>query len=127
MSNGFFARPVRYRLIACIGVVAGLISPAAAAQSAHPRATERIDRDLVRDTVESLATVVRREYMDAETAGRVDASLRKWLAEDRYAGAVAPEDLASMLTRDLFELTRDQHLSVAVLLDRVPGPAPATR
>ncbi len=93
MSNGFFARPVRYRLIACIGVVAGLISPAAAAQSAHPRATERIDRDLVRDTVESLATVVRREYMDAETAGRVDASLRKWLAEDRYAGAVAPDGI----------------------------------
>src|SRR5260370_38036963 len=124
MSNGFFARPVRYRLIACIGVVAALISPAAAAQSAHPRATERIDRDLVRDTVESLATVVRREYMDAETAGRVDASLRKWLAEDLDAGAVAPEGLASLLTRDLLGLTRDKHLSDVPVPGRVRGAAP---
>jgi peptidase S41-like protein len=99
------------------------MSPTASAQGSRRDAPE-IDRDLVRDTVESLAAVVRREYMDAETAGRVDASLRKRLASDRYAGARSREDLAAMLTRDLFELTRDKHLSVAVLPDRTSGPAP---
>jgi C-terminal processing protease CtpA/Prc len=66
---------------------------------------------------------VHREYVDADAAARVDTSLRQWLAEGRYAGAETPEALAVMLTRDLFELTRDKHLSVAVVPERASIPA----
>jgi hypothetical protein len=118
-------RLVNRRLIACIGFAVALV-PTAAPQSSGARIAGQIDRDLIRDTVQSLAAVVRREYMDAETAGRVERSLRQGLAADRYARAGSPEDLAAILTRDLFELTRDKHLSVAVVPDRAPGPASGT-
>jgi C-terminal processing protease CtpA/Prc len=63
--------------------------------------------------------------MDEGTARRVERRLRQWLADDRYAGAASPETLAATLTRDLFDLTGDKHLSVAVVRDH--GPAPAAR
>jgi hypothetical protein len=81
-----------------------------------------LDRELVQETVTSLSQVVQREYVDAEAAARADASLRQWLAEDRYAAAQTPDALAGMLTRDLFELTRDKHLSVAVVPERASMP-----
>src|SRR6266849_1091659 len=65
----------------------------------------QLDREFVRETVNSLALFVHREYVDAEAAARVDTLLRQWLASGRYAYAQTPEALAGMLTRDLLTLT----------------------
>jgi hypothetical protein len=69
----------------------------------------------VRDTVDSVATVVGREYFDIDVAARVSAMLRQRETAGVYDTARTPEALASMLTRDLFEFTHDKHLAVMVV------------
>ncbi len=121
------AELTRRRTIACIGLVVALISTVAPAQTLAPRVTGKLDEDLVRETVESLAAVISREYIDAELGSRIDMSLRQRLAENRYAAVGSLDALASFLTRDLFELSRDKHLSVAVVPDlRRLAPVPET-
>ena len=88
----------------------------------RPLAHSAIGAEFVRATVESLAKIIHREYVDAELAARVDTSLRRWLSDARYADSQTLDALAAMLTRDLFVLTHDQHLAVAV----VPKPVSAT-
>lgn len=75
------------------------------------QSTSRIDRAVVRETVESVASVVIREYFDVSVGARVGASLRQWLYEGRYANAETLESLAAMLTRDLLAATQDKHLA----------------
>jgi hypothetical protein len=87
-------------------------------------AATRIDRQVIRETVESVAAVVNREYFDAGVGARVEASLRQWLSQGRYADADTLESLAGMLTRDLLATTRDKHLAVTVVPDASPGRAP---
>jgi hypothetical protein len=108
------------RLIACAALALVLTSVAGAQ-------TGQLDGELVRETVEALANVVGREYMDAETAGRVEGSLRQRLAKNRYRNVASAEALAAMLTHDLFELTRDKHLSVSVATDAGSSPAEGRR
>jgi C-terminal processing protease CtpA/Prc len=78
-----------------------------------------VDRELIGSTVESLAVVVQREYFDPEVGARASESLQKALAEGRYAHALTLQSLADMLTRDLFESTKDKHLAVAVVEDAI--------
>jgi C-terminal processing protease CtpA/Prc len=80
----------------------------------------QVDRELIRTTVENLATIVQREYFDPDVAANVSTSLRGWLAEGRYAGTPTLQSLADMLTRDLFAMTSDQHLAVAVVQEKGP-------
>ena len=80
----------------------------------QPPANE-IDPEIARKTVENLASVVQREYFDPNVASFVDVSLRERLAKGRYDTAPTLESLANMLTRDLFDLTQDKHLNVAVV------------
>lgn len=74
-----------------------------------------IDRELVRKTVENLAMIVKREYFDPDVAERVDMSLRDRLVQGRYDSASSLESLGKTLTRDLFDMTNDKHLNVAVV------------
>lgn len=83
------------------------IGAATAAQS-------RLDPPLIRSTVESVARVIHDEYFDVPAAARVETALEAALADRRYATAPTPEALAAALTRDLYGVTRDKHLSVAV-------------
>ena len=78
---------------------------------AQPPAAQ-LDAALIRTTVNSLAAVVHREYVDPEIAALVDGSLRQALAEGKYADLHSAEALAAALTADLFTLTRDKHLAV---------------
>jgi hypothetical protein len=82
-----------------------------------------LDRDLIKGTVESLAEVVRREYMDPGVAARVDALLRQKLADETYLDAATPEALAASLTKDLLAATHDKHLAVKVVPDVSAGTA----
>src|SRR5215210_4804687 len=80
----------------------------------QPPANE-IDPEIARKIVENLASIVQREYFDANVASIVDVSLRERLVQGRYDTAPTLESLANMLTRDLFDLTQDKHLNVAVV------------
>jgi hypothetical protein len=96
-----------------------LVSSLGAAPAPDLRARDLIDPEFIRETADSLAVVVDREYFDPEVAARVAASLRRWSQEGRYARLQTPQALAEALTRDLFATTHDRHLAVAV----VPGVA----
>jgi C-terminal processing protease CtpA/Prc len=86
----------------------------------------RLESEFIRTTVDTLATVIRREYMDPDVAVRVDTYLRRRVADGVYVDAATPEALARALTADLFAETKDKHLAVNVIRD-VPPDAPAAR
>jgi C-terminal processing protease CtpA/Prc len=91
---------------------------------AHGRQRDSaLDAAEVRAAVRSVAAAVDREYFDAAAAARVAASLNRWIEDGRYDRVTRLESLAPMLTRDLFDLTGDKHLAVAVLEDRPSAPA----
>ena len=104
----------RRRFAASLGLALAFGVPQLPAQTPRQPARGEISAEFVHATVDSLASVVRDEYVDAEVATRVEGSLRKWLAEGRYADVRTPEDLSRSLTRDLVALTSDKHLAVVV-------------
>lgn len=85
----------------------------AAALAQAPAAA--LDPALVRSTVTSLADVINREYFDLPVAAKLDTALKAALASGRYAAATSAGDLARALTRDIYAVSRDKHLSVAVI------------
>jgi hypothetical protein len=85
----------------------------------------QFDRGLLEATITSLADTVEREYMDAGIAEAVAASLRQRLADGRYTDVPSATALATALTSDLYELTRDKHLGV-VVRPEVPASNPPT-
>jgi C-terminal processing protease CtpA/Prc len=104
-----FATKILFSVIFLIAL--GLLPAEVAGQAP----ASEVDRELVQNTVDNLATIVQREYFDADVATRVDTSLRQRLIEGRYDRAPTHESLAKLLTNDLFELTHDKHLSVGVV------------
>jgi hypothetical protein len=94
---------------ASLGVASALalVSFVGATLASDPQTRDHIDPQFIRETVDSVAAVVDREYVDPEVAARVSASLRRWSEEGRYAGLQAPQTLAEALTRDLFATTHD--------------------
>ncbi len=81
------------------------------------------DAELIRTTVDSVATVIRREYMDPDVAARVEMFLRRRSSDGAYANVATPEALARTLTADLFAETKDKHLAVNVIPDTPHGSA----
>ncbi len=73
-----------------------------------------VESDLVRETVESLAKLVGEEYFEPETAKQVGQRLKEQLVKGRYDDVPTLQALARRLTRDMFEVAKDNHLSVSV-------------
>ena len=82
-----------------------------------------VDAELIRTTVDSVAAIVRREYMDPDVAVRVEVFLRRRVADGVYANVATAEALAKALTADLFAETKDKHLAVNVIADTPAGSA----
>lgn len=80
-----------------------------------------LDSQLVKSSVEQVGETINREYFDTDLAAQMNLSLRQWLAEGRYASVATPEALAAKLTDDLYSLSHDKHLSVAVAPSIVEG------
>src|SRR5688572_4274863 len=80
------------------------------AQSAVP-----IDPGFAAITIPQLTVVVNREYIDPDAAKRVEMELRRSLMMGVYAAAKTAEELASLLNRDMYRVTQDKHLGVAVI------------
>jgi hypothetical protein len=87
------------------------------ASSATSQSTAGLDAKVIRSTIESTAAVIEREYVDAEVADHIAASLREWNVEGRYDAARTPLALATFLTSDLMATSHDKHLFVVALSD----------
>src|SRR5215831_8512866 len=74
-----------------------------------------LDAAFISKTVDSLTAVVNREYFDPDVAKEVETALRKPSAIATYITARDADELAMMLTRDMYQVTGDKHLSVDVV------------
>jgi hypothetical protein len=110
------------KLLLGAALVLGLFCSSLQGQAPQP-SSAALNRDDIGQIVQSVAEVIRREYFDAELALRLDVFLRQRLADGRYTGSNSSEDLALLLTSDLYSLTRDKHLSVAVTSPTADGPS----
>ena len=99
-----------WRMVAPALLAASLDTSSSARQDA--RAQAQLDAAVVAATVESLGAIVKREYIDPDSAVKAEARLRQLLADGRFAAATTADALAKMLTRELFEVTHDKHLVV---------------
>lgn len=85
------------------------------------------DPALIARTVTGIVEVVGREYFDIPRTGAVRFALTSAMAEGRYAKAATPQELAELLTRDLYAATRDKHLAVQVARPAGPGASSPAR
>jgi hypothetical protein len=70
--------------------------------------------------VESLTREFKENYVFPETAQKMEAALKKNLADGRYKDIDDPEILASRLKADLIEVSHDKHINV-FYLEKDPG------
>src|SRR5882672_11576137 len=101
---------LRFRVIAIALILAGRHL---CGQSAPDSPPLHIDKPFVQMTVESMTALIRQEYVDTDVALRVNAYLRKRMADGHYHQTTTDE-LAKALTQDLFISSHDKHLFVAV-------------
>ena len=101
--------------------------PTLLGQSVAPGAPEvDFGSEAVHDSVAEIAAIVGREYMDPVVGKQVADSLRRRLKDGQYTSQT-PAALAARLTNDLQLESKDKHLVVAVVRDRVPAPGASTR
>jgi C-terminal processing protease CtpA/Prc len=75
---------------------------------------DQLNPGFSRQTVESVADLVRANYFDSALAHQIANSLQRQLASGEYDDLDTLKSLTDRLTRELFEITRDKHLAVAV-------------
>jgi C-terminal processing protease CtpA/Prc len=112
----------RVRLGFVIGIAVLLTGRFLPCQSLPESRLVHIDKPFVQSTFDSLTEVIRREYVDADVASRVETYLRKRLAEGRYQLPTG-DALAQVLTQDLFDASHDKHLFVTVSTDAANATA----
>ena len=93
-------------------------SPQEAVERSQPQSTDSLR---VPEALESLAAVVEREYFDPDMAARIARAVRARISQDRYRDVSTLDALARTLTQDLYELSRDKHLSVRVVEQALPA------
>jgi C-terminal processing protease CtpA/Prc len=108
-------------ILATISTV--LLIVAVSAQSPSPP----LEPAAIETAVRSVATVFANEYFDIPLSQTVAAEINMRAAAGRYSAAGTSEALARQLTADLFELTNDKHVMVAVARPRTAGGSGAAR
>ena len=76
----------------------------------------------LRSSVREIAAIVEREYFDPQLAEAAASTIRSKLSDGAYAGE-SLRALADAVSRDLFVVTRDKHLVVAVVPQARQSPA----
>lgn len=106
---------------------AGLLFALMAASALPALAQDRgapLDDTAERRVIGEVAGLMRRNYVDPDTGAQAADRLAAQFAAGAYAGLRSPKALAVRLTRDLRDITRDQHVEViATAEDSVPAPA----
>jgi hypothetical protein len=91
-----------------------------AAPAGH-RLQPTLDEAVVATSLRDIATIVEREYFDPEVARVAADTIRSRLRDGAYAG-LSLRALAAAVSRDLFEVTRDRHMGVAVISEAQQQP-----
>jgi C-terminal processing protease CtpA/Prc len=86
-----------------------LVSPASAQRPPDIKLNESANRQVV----EGVTRAVKKYYVSAEVAGRVEARLRERLQNGEYDKITSAFDLMDALDSHLQEVSRDKHLAVA--------------
>jgi len=105
-------------------LLAALLSAGAAAGRVPEAHGAGLDAATIGTVVESLANSVAADYFDAAMGAKAASELRAGLAQGRYAQAPDLEALATLVTRDLYAVAKDRHLSMVVAQPPSPAPAP---
>lgn len=87
--------------------ISGPVDPAEASEPAKP-----IDAEARNAAIEQIIEILNDNYVFPETAKKMEAALRKHVADGRYDDASDPRVLATRLTEDLREVCHDRHLGV---------------
>lgn len=113
------------RVAACIAV----LGAAPAARLAFPAQAppDVLDAAAIADVVSGVAKAVAEEYFDPPVGASVALRLHDYLGRDRYESLRTRAELASALTRDLFEATSDKHLFVLAGTPASPAAAAESR
>lgn len=77
-------------------------------------ATNQLKNQESSSTVRQLASLIEKEYFDPEVAARIAQALRDRVANDDYFRQQSLASLANELTKDMYAVCNDSHLSVAV-------------
>ena len=97
---------MRFRLLAMLFLLS--LSPhAAAAAEGTPQEVSQ-----PATVIEDIGTALRAHYVYSERAAEIEAALEAKSEAGRYAAGASPEDLASLLSDDLVEITGDYHFYV---------------
>jgi hypothetical protein len=78
-----------------------------------------LDPTAIDAAVREVTTVFAAHYFDIPLSQKVAAEINSRLAAGRYSKNTVPAELATLLTADFFELTKDKHIAVAVPTPRV--------
>lgn len=97
------------------------LTAALASISYAARADMPIDSTIQAKVIEAYATKMTANYVSPEVASRVAADLRLRLKRGDYAAVTSAEAFAAMLTKQLIEATRDEHVEVLFM----PAPVQA--
>lgn len=109
-----------------------LLTAALASISVGAHADMQIDSAIHAQVIETYATKMTANYVSPEVASRVAADLRLRLKRGDYAAVTSAEAFASMLTKQLIEQTKDEHVEVLFMpaplaADNPPGFVPNPR
>lgn len=77
--------------------------------------SQDVDRNFIRQSLESIAHHIDQEYFDEMIAGQVASRLRMQMTEGRYDKIASIQELSEFVTRDLYAWTQDKHLAVSVI------------
>lgn len=102
------------------GMIALRIGPPLSAETEASLA-QPIDGAFRKDTIQKIGDALREGYVYPEIGDRMATVLAKNESEGRYDAITGADELAQRLTKDLFDVAKDRHLSVVLYT----GPAPA--
>lgn len=97
-----------------------------------PKAEIVIDKGTRKEVIDTLIAKLNAHYVLPDKARQAEATLRQNLREKRYDNITDGDEFAEVLTEELYQITRDRHMSVMsspkkVPYDRVVAPPPATK
>lgn len=92
--------------------IAVLVLSAALSLPSAAQPAGKLDRVLIRSTVDSACALLESNYVFPEAAARMVKLLRKNLKSGAYDRLVGPEALADRVTADMRSVTNDRHLAL---------------
>ncbi|MGH9949749.1 MAG: S41 family peptidase, partial [Pyrinomonadaceae bacterium] len=112
--------------VSCLTVFLIATSFSVYAQTKKPQPDTNIDAVIRAEVIESVIKQLNEQYIFPETAKEIEKAVRERLQRKDYDRITSAAELAKTLTTLLFEVSRDQHLSVNYSFEPLPVRAKKT-